>query len=56
VQGSSRHIGRDYEGPSDEQMLAVGTASQLRERLQQAVEREQFELAAVLRDQLRAIQ
>jgi protein arginine kinase activator len=56
VQGSSRHIGRGYDGPSDEQMLAVGTASQLRERLQRAVAREQFELAAVLRDQLKGMQ
>jgi protein-arginine kinase activator protein McsA len=37
-------------------MLAVGTVSQLRERLQRAVEHEQFELAAALRDQLKAIQ
>ncbi len=56
VQGSSRHMGREYEGPSTEQMLSVGTASQLRERLQRAVEKEQFELAATLRDQLRAME
>jgi len=56
VQGSSRHMGREYEGPGDDQMLATGTDSQLRERLQRAVENEQFELAAVLRDQLRSME
>jgi protein arginine kinase activator len=56
VQGSSRHMGRTYDGPSDEQMLAVGTASQIRDRLQRAVDNEQFELAATLRDQLRAME
>ena len=56
VQGSSQHMGRQYQGPSDARMLAVGTVSQLRERLQRAVENEQFELAAALRDQLRALE
>lgn len=56
VQGSSQHMGRQYQGPSDTRMLAVGTASQLRERLQRAVENEQFELAAALRDQLRGME
>jgi protein arginine kinase activator len=55
VHGSSKHIGPAYEGPSDEQMLTVGTTEQLRQRLQRAIETEQFELAATLRDQLRAI-
>lgn len=56
VQGSSRHMGRQYAGPSDEQMLAVGTVAQLRERLQRAIASEQFELAATLRDQLREME
>ena len=56
VQGSSCHMGREYEGPSDAHMLPVGIASQLRERLQRAVANEQFELAATLRDQLKAVE
>lgn len=58
VQGGSRHMGKEYDGPSDEHMLVSTTVSadQLRARLQRAVENEQFELAAVLRDQLRGMQ
>jgi protein arginine kinase activator len=56
VQGSSRHMGRQYEGPNDEDMLVAGTAAQLRDRLQRAVAAEQFELAATLRDQLRGME
>jgi protein arginine kinase activator len=55
VHGNSKHVGEPYEGPSDEQMLSVGTAEQLRQRLKRAIETEQFELAATLRDQLRAL-
>lgn len=56
VHGNSRHVGDSYDGPSDEQMLSVGTAEQLRQRLQRAIDTEQFELAATLRDQLRALE
>jgi protein arginine kinase activator len=56
VQGGARHMGRQYGGAKDEEILAAGTADQLRERLQRAVAAEQFELAATLRDQLRGME
>lgn len=56
VHGNSRHAGVRYEGPSDEQMLIVGTKEQLRERLERAISTEQFELAATLRDQLKTLE
>lgn len=56
IQGGSRHMGRQYEGPNDAEMLVAGTVEQLRDRLQRAIAAEQFELAATLRDQLRGIQ
>lgn len=53
VHGSSRHVGRRYEAPSESSVGAAPSTPQLRERLRAAIEREQFELAATLRDQLR---
>lgn len=54
VHGAARHRGHEYEAP------AVGSAvselEQLRERLHQAVAAEEFELAATLRDQIRALE
>lgn len=54
VHGAARHRGHEYEAP------AVGSEvtalEQLRERLQQAVAAEEFELAATLRDQIRALE
>ncbi len=56
VHGNSRHVGSSYDGPSHEQMLSVGTREQLKQRLQRAISAEEFELAATLRDQLRALE
>ncbi len=56
VHGAARHLGRDYEAPA----LAVETVpsalESLRARLQQAVVAEEFEQAAALRDQIRALE
>lgn len=56
LHGSSRHIGERYAppgtSPGDPEMPTV---SQLRNRLKLAVETENFELAAELRDQLRVL-
>ena len=55
LHGSSRHLGRRYGGQGG----AAGagpTAVELREQLRRAVETEQFELAAELRDQLRGLE
>lgn len=55
VHGAARHRGREYELP-----VAAGVVGTeldvLRERLQQAVAAEEFELAAKLRDQIRALE
>lgn len=55
VHGASRHSGRDYEAPIA-LGLGVTELDVLRERLQQAVASEEFELAADLRDQIRALE
>jgi protein arginine kinase activator len=54
LHGSARHTGRRYAPPAPEVIEAAGHVGQLRERLQRAIETEQFELAAELRDRLRA--
>jgi protein arginine kinase activator len=55
VHGSSKHLGRRYESPeiamSDEQT----ELHELRERLRRAIESEQFELAAELRDRIKVM-
>ncbi|HEU4563229.1 MAG TPA: UvrB/UvrC motif-containing protein [Gemmatimonadaceae bacterium] len=56
VHGSHRHVGKRYEPPRPEMPESVGTLSELRERLRRAVENEQFELAAELRDQIRVLE
>ncbi len=56
VHGSSQHVGRRYEAPTDTALPVAGTANELRDRLKRAVESEQFELAADIRDQLRGME
>jgi protein arginine kinase activator len=56
VHGSSRHVGRRYDPPNESEMERAGTVAELRERLRRAVETEQFEVAATLRDQLKGIE
>lgn len=53
VHGNSRHVGRRYEPPSASEQERAGTVAELRERLRRAIETEQFEAAAELRDKLR---
>src|SRR5688500_17605666 len=52
VHGNSQHIGRRYESPQSEVVPDGGTANELRDRLRRAIESEQFELAADIRDRL----
>ena len=54
LHGNSRHAGRRYEPPALEVVERAGSVAQLRERLRRAIDAEQFELAAELRDRLRA--
>ncbi len=54
VHGAARHRGREYEAPAFRS--EVSALDELRERLQQAVASEEFEVAATLRDQIRALE
>jgi len=56
VHGSSQHIGRRYEPPTGTELPVAGTANELRDRLKRAIEAEQFELAADIRDRLRGME
>ena len=54
LHNSTRHTGRRYVAPAAEVVEQAGQLDQLRDRLRRAIESEQFELAADLRDRLRA--
>lgn len=56
VHGSSRHIGRGYHAPHPEAAQAQAELAELRERLRRAIDGEQFELAADLRDRIRVLE
>ena len=53
LHGNSRHSGRRYQPPAPELLEQASLVGQLKDRLRRAVESEQFELAAELRDRLR---
>ncbi len=53
VHGSTRHTGRQYAPPAPDQLQRASTVLELREQLRRAIELEQFEQAAKLRDQLK---
>jgi protein arginine kinase activator len=55
VHGHSRHVGRGYASPEPETMESDTIRGELRERLRRAIESEQFELAAELRDRIRVL-
>lgn len=56
VHGSSRHVGRSYLPPRVDQLERQSLAGALRDRLRRAIEKEDFELAADLRDRLRVME
>jgi protein arginine kinase activator len=56
VHGNSRHIGRRYVAPLPSELPHVSSATELRDRLKRAIDAEQFELAADIRDKLRGIE
>ena len=58
VHGSARHVGRRYVPavPSDITPENLTVLGELRERLRRAIESEQFELAADLRDRIRVLE
>ncbi len=55
LHGSSRHLGERYVAPGGSPDAGAPSIAQLRSQLKLAVETENFELAAEIRDQLRAI-
>lgn len=57
IHGSSQHVGEVYLSPAAPQAVdAARRLSQLREQLRRAIEAENFELAAELRDQIRVLE
>lgn len=56
VQGNVKHVGRRYASPSAEGRSRDETLDELRQRLSDAVTREEFETAAALRDQIRSLE
>jgi protein arginine kinase activator len=56
IHGNSRHSGRRYEPPAPTLLEGASTLLELRERLRRAVETEQFELAASIRDKIKGLE
>ena len=56
VHGNPRHTGRAYRPPKDEVLERASVLGELRERLRRAIEQEQFEVAAELRDRIRVLE
>ena len=56
VHGNSRHAGRGYRPPQGEMTEQASIVGELRERLRRAIESEQFELAADLRDRIKVLE
>lgn len=56
VHGSHRHVGRSYHPPMTELGERATMLGELKERLRRAIESEQFELAADLRDKIKVME
>jgi protein arginine kinase activator len=56
VHGNARHVGRRYAPPDPAVTTRAGSLAVLHERLRNAVEREEFETAAGLRDEIRGLE
>lgn len=56
VHGGPRHIGRTYRAPREEAVGTAGVLGELRDKLRRAIEQEQFETAAELRDRIRVLE
>ena len=54
--GGSRHVGQRYDPPATHLVEKPDTLHDLRDRLRRAVDAEQFELAAELRDRIRVLE
>ena len=56
VHGSAQHVGRAYQVPNPAGLEKDASLGALRARLQKAIESEEFETAATLRDQIRTLE
>ena len=56
VHGNSRHAGHAYQAPQPELDERATILGELKDRLRRAIESEQFELAANLRDRIRVME
>ena len=56
LHGSSRHVGKRYEAPATFVDEKPDSLHDLRDRLRRAIEAEQFEVAAELRDRIRQLE
>jgi protein arginine kinase activator len=56
VHGNAKHVGESYLAPQPELDENATILGELKERLRRAIETEQFELAADLRDRIRVIE
>jgi protein arginine kinase activator len=56
VHGNHRHVGRTYRPPLSESLERAAMLGELKDRLRRAIESEQFELAADLRDRIRVLE
>jgi protein arginine kinase activator len=56
VHGNSRHQGKRYQAPAPRLAEEATVLAELRDRLKRAIEQEQFEEAARLRDQIKVLE
>ncbi len=56
VHGNHRHVGRAYRPPMSESLERAAVLGELKDRLRRAIESEQFELAADLRDRIKVME
>lgn len=56
VHGGAKHVGRRYSPPAPNVLERATTIGELRDRLRRAIENEEFELAASLRDQIKDVE
>ena len=56
VQGSAKHVGRRYVPPEADVLARSTTIGELRDRLRRAIQNEEFEVAATLRDKIKDVE
>jgi protein arginine kinase activator len=56
VHGHARHIGKTYHAPRNETIERSAVLGELREKLRRAIDNEQFEQAAELRDRIKGME